>query len=65
MGAEQSKTLWGAKLIAAAIGKSVRQTFFLLEKGYIPARKVGAQWVADRQVLADFLRGAPANDNKK
>jgi hypothetical protein len=52
-----SNLIWGAAAIAREIGRSLRATFHLLEKGHLPARKVGAAWVADREVLKAFFRG--------
>jgi hypothetical protein len=41
------KLVWGARAIAAAAGlKDTRQAFYLLEKGLLPGRKVGRQWVS-------------------
>jgi hypothetical protein len=51
--------VWGARSIARLIGKSERATFHLLEKGDLPAKKVGAQWVVSRKALAEAL-GVPA-----
>lgn len=56
---EPSPIVWGAKAIAATIGKTERATFHMLERGALPARKCGHQWVADRDALLGFLRGAP------
>lgn len=50
-----SEILWGAAEIGKAIGKSPRATFHLLERGLLPARKVGKQWCASRQRLLDAL----------
>ena len=47
--------VWGASAIAAALGLSERQAFYLLEKGAIPARKVGGRWVVDRECLRNFF----------
>ena len=55
-----STAVWGARAIAAVIGKTPRATFHLLEREQLPARKVGNQWVADRDVLRAFLGGEPA-----
>ena len=52
--------LWGCRAIAATIGKTQRATFHLLERGEIPARKIGNQWVADRDALLGFLRAPTA-----
>lgn len=43
--------VWGAAAIGKEINASPRQTFYLLQKGLIPARKVGDQWVASREEL--------------
>ena len=57
---------WGASEIAEAIGTSQRRAFDLLEKGRIPARKVGGRWVADRAELRAFFRSSvssrPSNE---
>jgi hypothetical protein len=44
--------LWGAKAIGAAIDRTPKQTYYLLNKGLIrSARRVGDQWVADKDDL--------------
>ena len=54
----QSKALellWGAEAIGAVIGRSARATFHLLEKGELPAKKIGGRWVIERgKLLAAF-----------
>ena len=60
MSDSDSNFIWGAAAIACVIGRSVRATFHLLENGDLPARKVGGRWVVDREVLAAFFRGEPA-----
>lgn len=52
--------LWGAKAIADEIGVGPRKTFYMLEKGMIPARKVGALWVSSRQRLRQHFSGTAA-----
>lgn len=53
--------LWGAAAIAAALGRTRRQTFHLLETGAIPARRVGGRWCASRTALeAHFAGGGDA-----
>lgn len=47
--------LWGAEAIAEAIGRSPRQTFYLLETGHLPAKKVAGRWVAVRGKLIRFF----------
>jgi hypothetical protein len=55
---ENIDLLWGARAIGRAIGRTERQAFHLLETGQLPARKVGATWVAARPKLVEFLTGA-------
>ena len=43
--------VWGVKEIAPIIRRSPRQAYDLLEKGLIPARKVGKTWVTSRRQL--------------
>ena len=43
--------IWGASNIARVINLSTRATFHLLESGNLPAKKVGARWVAEREAL--------------
>jgi hypothetical protein len=45
------KPVWGAKAIAKAIDRPLRATFALLEKGAIPAKKVGRRWVSNQDAL--------------
>jgi len=49
--------LWGASAIAAAIGKTERAVYHMLEQGRLPARKVGASWVASREALRRHFEG--------
>ncbi len=49
--------VWGGKQIGKYIGRSARSTFYLLESGAIPARKVGTLWVASRRELRLALFG--------
>ena len=60
---EQSESLdlvWGCKAIAQVINKTPRATFHLLEKGQIPATKIGNQWATTRKKLREHFEGAPA-----
>jgi hypothetical protein len=41
---ELDRPIWGAEAIAAVINRSRRQTFHLLENGFIDADKVGGLW---------------------
>lgn len=56
--AEQADLVWGGEDIAKVIGRTARVTFSLLEKGELPAKKVGGRWVASRQKLIDFFMEA-------
>ena len=61
--ADQNDSLdlvWGAKAIGQIINKPQRATFYLLESGALPARKIGSQWVASRRRLLAFLLGEAA-----
>jgi hypothetical protein len=49
--------LWGVPQIARHIGKSERETYYYLQKGYLPATKVGTVWVAIPSKLDARLRG--------
>jgi hypothetical protein len=51
-----SDLIWGAGNIGRTINKTERQTFYLLERELIPAKKVGEQWVASRQQLRAYFR---------
>ncbi len=48
--------VWGGEEIAKVIGRTPRITFLLLEKGELPAKKVGGRWVAERGELVRFFR---------
>ena len=43
--------LRGVKPIAEFIGEKERRTFYLLERRYVPAGKIGAAWVASKRAL--------------
>jgi len=44
-------TLRGVSAIAEYIGESVRRTYYLLERSYLPGGKLGATWIASKRVL--------------
>lgn len=54
--------VWGAAAIGRVIGRNTRQTFYLLETGAIPARKVKDKWVSNRPALKRFFTEPPAED---
>ncbi len=47
--------IWEVSEIAKLIGRSERATFHMLNKGELPARKVGGRWVAERSKLIAFF----------
>jgi hypothetical protein len=47
--------LWGAAAIGEAIGRNTRVTYHLLERGLLPARKLGKVWVASRRKVLQAL----------
>ncbi len=47
--------LCGAPRIAAFLGQPARLVYHLLAQGKIPARKVGATWVASKAKLTAFF----------
>ncbi len=49
--------IWEVSAIAKVIGRTDRQTFGMLEKGLLPAKKVGGRWVAERGKLRAFFLG--------
>ena len=52
--------VWTAAAIAALIGRSERQTFHLLEKGILPARKIGGTWTVSKNKIRSFVLGEEA-----
>jgi hypothetical protein len=52
--------LWGADAIAAVLNLTPRQTWYLLEKHLLPAKKVGGRWTASRRALLTYLDGEGA-----
>jgi len=66
MDANSSSDLcWGAKAIADAIERSERVTFYLLENGLLPARKVGGKWCASRARLLAYCSGDDASNRRR
>jgi hypothetical protein len=56
--------VWGATAIARVINRSPRQVFNLLEKGHLPAKRVGNRWCASRKRLLAALIGEDASTSK-
>jgi hypothetical protein len=57
MNDRQLQPVWGAENISKRLGVPLRKGFYLLEKGLIPARKVGKNWQSTEAELEDFLLG--------
>ena len=49
--------IWGAEAIANEIKRNKRATFHMLEKGLLPAERVGGRWVSTRRRLRAFFSG--------
>jgi hypothetical protein len=43
--------LWGAESIGAALNLTARQAFHLLERGHLPATKIGGRWASTKRKL--------------
>lgn len=54
------RLIWGARAIGEFIGVDKAKAFYLLQKGRIPARKVGGEWVAEEGKLTAFFIGDAA-----
>ena len=54
---ENSDLVWGAAEIGRVIGRPARITFYLLEKGILPGRKLGGRWVVSRKALLPAVIG--------
>lgn len=53
---DQIDLIWGIDAIARFIKRSNRQTYHLLAKGEIPAKRVGGRWVATKEALIRFFK---------
>jgi len=47
--------IWGLEGIAKAIGRTVRQTQYMLTNGSLPGKNVGGRWVVSRQKLVEWF----------
>lgn len=55
---DRADILWGVSVIAAFIGRTETSTYYLLNTGAIPARKIKGRWTASRRTLQAFFDGA-------
>jgi hypothetical protein len=60
LGDNLDKPIWGAKAIAMEVNRKLRQTFYMLESGELPAKKVGGRWVTTRRRLLEKFNGEAA-----
>jgi hypothetical protein len=49
--------VWGCAAIGRVINRTGRQTYHMLERGLLPAKKIGARWVASRRKLLEAVVG--------
>lgn len=47
--------LWGAQEIAREIGRGEKVTYNMLERGELPAKKIGNRWVASKMKLREHF----------
>jgi hypothetical protein len=52
--------IWGARAIARYINRPVRTTYYLIEKGLIPAKKLGPKTIFAR--ASELDRALSGND---
>jgi hypothetical protein len=52
-----SDLLWGAEAISREIDRPLKKVFYGLERGTIPAKKVGNIWVGSRRRLRAHFAG--------
>jgi hypothetical protein len=56
----QPRLIWGAGPIANLLRIKKQKAYYLLQRGLIPARKVGDEWVAEEGKLLAFLTDCSA-----
>ena len=59
---DDDSPVWGAAAIGKLIGRNPRQCFYLLERGIIPAKKVGNLWVTSKRMALSAV--LPAIDTR-
>ncbi|MBZ9603967.1 DNA-binding protein [Phyllobacterium chamaecytisi] len=52
---DDMELVWGLSAIAKIIGRTVRQTHYMLSNGLLPAKQIGNRWVAERGKLIRFF----------
>jgi hypothetical protein len=56
-GNPSDEIVWGAAAIGRVINRSPRQAVYLLEKGELPAKKIGGRWCGSRAKLISGVAG--------
>lgn len=51
--------VWGARGIGAVLGLPETAVWHLLERGHLPATKIGGRWASTRRQLLGQISGAP------
>jgi hypothetical protein len=51
------RPIWGVAAIAAASNLTERQTYWALERGHIPASKIGRKWFTTPRRLRALFTG--------
>jgi hypothetical protein len=60
MMSELDKPVWGVGPIAEIVNRSPTKVYYLLEKGHLPARKIGKLWTSTpRELLNAVIGRAP------
>ena len=54
----KDKILWQAPAIAAYVGRDIRTVYALLQRGELPAVKIGRRWMTTEERLDAFIREA-------
>jgi len=49
--------IWGAEAIGQVINLPPSKTYWALEQGYLPGRKVGKKWVSTKRQLIAAVTG--------
>jgi hypothetical protein len=57
MMSDLDKPIWGVPAISAIINRSTTKTYYLLEKGYVPGRKIGKLWTSTPRELFSAVIG--------
>jgi hypothetical protein len=54
---DPDRPIWGVEAIAAASNLTLRQAYHALERGYLPASKVGRKWFTTPRRLRALFAG--------